>query len=351
MGQSTSAGGRARLFWQVSALVLIATGVSERKAEAAPGQADGGLTIDVQGGLDFNDTGPINGLFGGSNALPPTEYGKSGGLKPGEGYQFGGTITYQQPGTPWSFGVGARYGRVKGGSGSGHFASSSAYHAYNTKYYARTHSQTTHENLTSSTHYIIDFDIGRDVGVGLFGRGVTTAGAGVRYAHFDATVTGSFATSQKYGEPAYYSSRDFQFSRNGTFTARHTTDAVGPRVFVKTVSPLPGDSGLSLDAGAGGGILFGRQTVKSHVDSHVTFSTGSGSYAGVPVANRSSSQTIPNVDGYLQISWKPASSPLSVGIGYRVDAYFTAMDAGYAQSREVDIISHGPYLDISLKIP
>ena len=39
MLQSTSSGGRGRLFWQVSALALIAVGAGARKAEAAPGQA------------------------------------------------------------------------------------------------------------------------------------------------------------------------------------------------------------------------------------------------------------------------------------------------------------------------
>jgi hypothetical protein len=349
MLQSTSSGGRGRLFWQVSALALIAVGAGARKAEAAPGQAAGGLTIDIQGQDTFNNTGPLNGLFSGSDAIPQDQYGKDGGLKPGSGYDIAGTITYQQPGSPWSFGVGVRYGRMNGRSGNSHFASSSTFTSYYGGKYSRTHAQTTHEKLAASSHYVIDFEVGRDVGVGLFGRGVTTIGAGVRYAHFDSTVTGSFATSQKYGDSFYHSSHDFQFSRNGTFVARHTTDAAGPRVFVKTVSPFPGNTGLSLDGGVGLGLLFGRQTVKATVDTHVTF--GTGSYAGVHGVSRSTSQTIPTVDGYLQISWTAPNSPFTLGVGYRADAYFTAIDGGYAQNREIDVFEHGPYLDASVRVP
>ena len=48
MGETTSTGGRGRLFWQVSALVLVAVGAGGRKAEAATATT-GGITLDLQG--------------------------------------------------------------------------------------------------------------------------------------------------------------------------------------------------------------------------------------------------------------------------------------------------------------
>jgi hypothetical protein len=201
--------------------------------------------------------------------------------------------------------------------------------------------------VINAEHYTVDFEVGHDFGVGLFGPGTTTLGIGVRYAHFDSTVTGKFSTSTKYSVK-YLGSIITAFGHSSTkagrFTSKRVTDAVGPRIFVKTVSPIPGLSGFSIGAGAGIAILYGRQTV------HTTLDLTSGTYAPAGL-NRASSRSIPNADGFLQLNWTAPNSPFTIGVGYKVDAYFTVMDGGFTGKSEIDDVEHGPYLDVTFRLP
>ena len=342
MLKSTSPGGRARLFWQVSALALIAVGAGGRKAEAATA-TDGTITLDLQGQWAFASDGVNDGP-----ASQDSNFRDA--ISPVGGYNLSGEITYQPASSPWSFGVGVRYGRVSGHHAKNHaFATTAVQHTPGG--YGLTHY--TAQNLAISEsaqeHYTIDFEVGRDFGVGMFGPGTSTLGAGVRYAHFNSTVTGSFRTNTKYtvrspGGSIYPGYTHSKF-KAGRFTQRRATDAVGPRLFVKTVSPITPNSAFSIGAGAGVAFLFGRQTV------HSTLHMTSGTYANPSKLTRTNSRGTPNVDGYLQLNWSPAHSGFSVGVGYKVDAYFTVMDGGFGGKKEIDNLEHGPYLDISVKFP
>jgi hypothetical protein len=132
-------------------------------------------------------------------------------------------------------------------------------------------------------------------------------------------------------------------ARSGRFTSKRTTDAVGPRLFVKTLSPIPGVNGFSIGAGAGIAMLYGKQKVHTSID------MTSGTYA--IIADRSTSRAIPNADGFVQLNWTAPNSNFTIGVGYKVDAYFTVMDGGFHSKVEIDSIEHGPYLDVSVKIP
>src|SRR5580692_1398304 len=114
MGESSSSGGRGRLFWQVSALVLVAVGAGGRKAEAAPAQS-GGITLDLQGQYALNSSGVDDGPASQDPAF-------RNAVAPGNGYTISGEITYQPSGSPWSFGVGVRYGRMQGRAKNHSFA-------------------------------------------------------------------------------------------------------------------------------------------------------------------------------------------------------------------------------------
>ncbi len=337
MGESTSTGGRARLFWQVSALVLIAAGVSERKAEAATA-TDGGITLDVQGLYAFDSSGIAQGP-----ASKDSTFVNGGVPGTSGGYNLSGEITYQPAGTPWNFGVAVKYGRTRAGNRAHNFEHTATIFYNGNQYHYNTDQQLKNQAVTE--HYSVDFEVGHDFGVGLFGPGNTNAGFGVRYAHFNSTVTGSFATQSRYfissSSGSHFGTRNKL--RAGRFTTRRATDAVGPRLFVKTVSPIPGLNGFSIGAGAGVAMLYGKQNI------HTTIDMTSGAYAAI--ANRSKSRGIPNADGFVQLNWTAPNSGFTVGVGYKIDAYFTVMDGGFRSTSQVDSVEHGPYLDVSVKVP
>jgi len=331
MTYKTRFAGRARWFWGVSALVLMtATGGVE--AAKADGMGGGTWTVDLQGAWDFNrsDAGTDFGTYPANPVLkiPPGAGIGAKGSKPGDGIDFNGKVTYQPESSPWSFALGVKYGTTKKTSRSDKFV--------NQYYSSGSYGLRSVKTQESEKHSVVDFEIGHDVGVGIFGGGVTTVGAGVRFAHFESTTTGSFSTYSNYTT-----------SRAGTINVKRKNDAVGPRVFIQSVSPLPGvlgDGGLSLGWGVGGGILFGKQTVDSNP---VIASGNAGPFTKV---SRSQDHKTGTVDGFVQINWDPFKSPVSVNFGYKFDVFTDALDGGYAVSREVNQVNQGPFIGLSLKL-
>ncbi|MGH7023795.1 MAG: Lpg1974 family pore-forming outer membrane protein, partial [Caulobacteraceae bacterium] len=149
------------------------------------------------------------------------------------------------------------------------------------------------------------------------------------YAHFDASTRGTFSTSSKY------------FSTSGSFSVGRRTNVVGPRIWIRSAIPL-GASNFSVGWGGGAAVLFGSENVTEDA----AYADGSTPFH----AYRSNSATVPNVDGYLKLNFHEPNSPVTISAGYRVDAYFNAMDGGWDTERKVDIIEHGPFLEMIWKI-
>ncbi len=316
MDRAPRAVGAARLSsprWSASAIAMMAAAGGAQQAVAAD-HTEGEVTLELQGQFDFVDDGAIE-------IAPVPDALQRPLTTPGDGGDVAGTVTYQPHGSPWSFAFGVRYGQTSNRS-----------HAFQYTYskYAL-NVQAKHRR----EHIVVDFEVGKDVGVGLLGPGKTTIGAGIRYAHFSATTRGSF-TSAKYG--AYVIAA-------GSFSTRNENDAVGPRFFIRQSTVLPGGHGLSLDWGVGGGVLFGRQTVRTDV----TLSTGS--YNVLGGLNRGHDRATPMVDTFVQLNWKSPRSPLSIGVGYRLDEYFDVLDGGFGRSRQINDLEHGPFLALTYKVP
>lgn len=312
MGEKT--GVNAKLYWQVSALALAASATGAQQAVAE--EAHDGLTLELQGEYAIDASGA-------SETLPSTSGFTDTGIKPRNGYDVAGKLTYQQAGSPMSYALGIRYGRTR-----------DAVHTFNYSYPSKyggayTGSAEVHHRLS---HVVVDFEVGKDVGLGMGPGSVTTVGAGLRYAHFDAVTRGSFSTSSKYGGLA------------GSFKLSRRTDAFGPRIFIRSTTPI-GSEGFSFGWGAGGAVLFGKQKV--HADLNLTYGSYSGPFGSL---RRSKSQTIPTVDAYAQLNWHAPSSPITLSAGYRVDAYFKAVDGGVLDQRRIDMINHGPFVGLIWKL-
>ncbi|HWD68226.1 MAG TPA: hypothetical protein VG227_09725 [Caulobacteraceae bacterium] len=310
MPKTISNGVKRRLYWRASAIALIATA---GLAGAANAQDAGGFWLQFAGGINF-DSG------GGLDSLPASSFigGVAGDqkIKPRDDWDVDAKIGYQPHGSPWSVALGVKYGRTFGRSRD--FSGTSAYGYYGVKTHAS----------TNVSHAIVDFEVGRDVGMG---RNPTTIGLGVRYAHFAGNTTGTFST--------FYKSFDGDTfdTYSGALQISRRTNVVGPRIFVNSSVPIA-TSHFAVGWGGDAAVLFGNTSI----DGRAVFSDGYVEFSG----RRSESITVPNVGAHLSLDYHLPSTPALISLGYRIDAYFGAMDGGGDVERKVDIIQHGPYLSM-----
>jgi hypothetical protein len=221
---------------------------------------------------------------------------------------------------------------------------------------------------SNESHLILDFMAGRDVGLGMFGRdGSSTLQAGVRFAQF-----ASRATVDIHARPAMVVTLVQPFEISATYTfhnyalsghAARSFSGVGPSLSWSGSAAVLGEvdtAELALDWGLNAAVLFGRQ--KTRVDHRTTAYHFSSGYLGtVPAAlgghyqlqyqhagnpNRSHSVAVPNVGGFAGLSLKFPNAKVS--LGYRMDAFFGAMDAGMDVRKTGDVLFHGPFAAITV---
>jgi hypothetical protein len=185
-------------------------------------------------------------------------------------------------------------------------------------------------------HGIVDFAVGRDVGLGTFGLpgATSTITAGVRIAHFQAD------TDIAYSVGIYYSGIPYATSAPGKIK-RHFTGA-GPRLAWNGSAPLPQNPAFSFDWGVAGAILFGRQ------EADFSFSSPGG-YVTSAYA-RKKTVVVPNVEAFAALSWQLPEVPARLTAGYRVDAYFNVIDGGLEEADSVDRIIHGPFARFTISL-
>jgi hypothetical protein len=222
---------------------------------------------------------------------------------------------------------------------------------------------------TKSSHLVLDFQAGRDVGLGLFGRnGSSTIGAGVRFAQFssrtDVTLTAdpNFSISYKYSTMAYGFEGRFNVPQQGwdVYKAKGQTlrsfHGIGPSVYWDASTALLGheDSAeVTVDWGVNFALLFGRQKVKTvhSTDDVRHFPNGLQTSSSVPYQHhytypRSHRVTVPNVGGFAGMSLKFPNAKIS--LGYRADVFFNALDGGIDTRKTYDRAFYGPFASFSL---
>lgn len=247
------------------------------------------------------------------------------------------------------------------------------------------------------SHFILDFQAGKDVGLGLFGaHGKSTVSVGVRFAQFTSATDivlharpenrvgdvhfGSRSLYRSYPEPHYTvaSYRTYDFFRRtnaASLQAQRSTHAVGPSLSWDASVPVVGngtDMTLDFDWGLKAAVLFGRQRVRTHhqTTGHYYSKTGGqfkyhttpdglytrgntvrqGGYTHGPF-NRTSSRmvTIPNIGGSIGLTLKFPNAKFT--LGYRADLFFNATDNGIDARHEVNQNYFGPYASISIGFP
>ena len=189
---------RWKLLVTVSALALTGAICISTKSNAAEDGDRPTVWIELGGQLERVD--------GGQTAFAPPFFTAvtDGGFKSplavdrparySEGLE--GKISFLPDGSDWVFAGSIRYGRSNGNrflhqQPNGQVTRFAVGTKYLTKTAAARYAETKAEN--SESHLIVDFQVGKDVGLGMFGRGSTsTINFGLRFAQFseksDATI-------------------------------------------------------------------------------------------------------------------------------------------------------------------
>ncbi len=220
-------------------------------------------------------------------------------------------------------------------------------------------------------HVIVDFEAGKDVGLGLFGKKSSSlVSAGVRFAQL------SYASSTTLGGVPDFSHHGTDIKYGGTYQSHHryagSVDAersfhgIGPSLSWDASAPVLGNGEnalVSLDWGLNAAVLFGRQKVQGQQDTagyhysryqyinllkgkSISLNGLKSSYNHPVDLTRSRAVTVPNLGGFAGVSFRYADAKLS--FGYRADVFFGAMDGGLTERKTYDRNFYGPYATISI---
>jgi len=291
-----------------------------------------------------------------------------------------GKLSFQPKGSDWTFSASVRYGRatghkmveraipmVKGSIGTSNQRIHFLGYFPNDKYAESLALFDDSRASYTESHMVLDFQAGRDVGLGLFGRHATsTVNFGVRFAQFisksavrvDAIPNILAYKHDQYPPYTKYSLRFQSYLMRGQ-TAR-SFHGIGPALSWSNSAPLlgnPDNIDLAVDFGINGAVLFGRQkaSVSHHTSHHdrLMFHKAQGydqnklvynTYVSPPA--RAKSVAVPNIGAFagLSINFPRAK----VSLGYRADFFFGAMDAGVDERHTADMNFHGPFAKLSI---
>lgn len=280
-----------------------------------------------------------------------------------------GSISIEPSGTNWVFSASVRYGRTTGRKFLHQQKTLTTRfqlpNVFGSKYFTKTapasYAQTS--ATKSESHTIVDFQAGKDVGLGMFGHdGTSQISAGVRFAqlsektqvaiyalpgiHFvPGTIFGSpFPTINSY--PRYFATGHRASSFHG----------VGPTISWSASAPIIGnipDGEVTFDWGANAAVLLGRQHVRTYHHTTGVYHSNSVKYHSTAVLppgaghrTESRSAVVPNLGGFAGVSFRYSNAKMSVG--YRADFFFGALDNGF-DARDTETRGfYGPYAAVSI---
>jgi hypothetical protein len=253
----------------------------------------------------------------------------------------------------------------------------------------------------TEAHNVIDFLAGKDVGLGMFGgRNSSILSAGVRIAQFTSKSNVSLhaepdvhyptAPIESLSEAEAFRSYHAHFHDYGAVAgAQRSFHGVGPSLAWSASVPFAGNSEhgeMSLDWGANGAVLFGRQRVSGQHKTaihyyhktgwqtefgqnqaekvgHFVNPTALHTCAGEQLAtafgpqscktnsasfNRARTVIVPNFGGTVGFSYR--IEDFKVSLGYRADFFFGAMDGGIDSAKKENRGFFGPFATISIGI-
>jgi iron complex outermembrane recepter protein len=368
---------RWKLLTSASAFALLA---SAHTADAAGSDTDhptiwidlGGQVENVSGqGDPFTPT--FLAIYSNSSVMQSISPRQA--QKPPFSFGEDGKISFQPQGSDWVFSAALRVGRSGGTRHVDHQTNKVWHTKYASNLPVQGHQLTVEKFADTKVyrqekHAILDFSVGKDVGLGMFGRESTsTISAGVRFAQFTSKETFDIRARPdlqfKYLPSASYPTRfllPYFHTYHATGHASRSFRGVGPSISWNASAPFAGnpqDGEMTFDWGVNAAILFGKQ--KAHVRHYETahyvsalanlsadsryqpaYSPRSGGHPNVR------SVTVPNVGGFAGLSYRYQDAKIS--LGYRADFFFGAMDTGIDVIKKSNATFHGPYASISIGI-
>jgi len=363
---------RWQLLSTVSALALLTSAYAAGEAEAAGNDADRPLIWIELGGQMENISGqgevfapaflaanPNSSVLGPVTPLQAQRPPK---------FSFGeeGRISFQPEGSDWIFSAAIRYGRSGNFRHVDHQTDGTHHASYNGHPTGNLFTQADFADTQAhhkETHAILDFAVGKDIGLGFFGReGSSNLSAGIRFAQFTANAAFDIRARPDL-HVKYFTgyNRHFPFlyfhTYHATGHASRSFRGVGPSLSWNGSAPFVGnshDGEITLDWGANAAILFGKQKAhvrhqetghyKSKFDFNNIYVSAYSPRLGGHIAVRS--VTVPNVGGFAGVSWRVED--FKVSLGYRADFFFGAMDTGIDARKSETLGFKGPFASVSV---
>jgi hypothetical protein len=288
-----------------------------------------------------------------------------------------GKISFEPEGSNWVLSVAVRYGRSNGGNKHSHeetnppspiaLESLPAFHFYR-KFPLSARANRFADTLAhdSEKHDVIDFQAGKDVGLGMLGS--STVSAGVRFAQFTSRSNAAihanpdFAVTYKYATTIFGLHGRFNIPQqhwhlyDALSDVRRSFQGIGPSIAWEASVPMLGNAAtaqVSLDWGINGAVLFGRQKVHGHHSTVARYVSNNHFNGAAPVTyshaypvNRSRSVTVPNLGGFAGLSLDFPNAKIS--LGYRADLFLNAVDGGIDTRKSENRGFFGPFANISV---
>ena len=380
---------RLQLLATVSVLALLTIAATQANAEDA-----GRPTVWIEGGWHFDSVSgsrdivvpPLDGLTTSGFSSTPTAtnfYGQGAGGFPsftdmekalGRSEGAEASISLQPRGSDWIFNLSGKYGRAHTKRRLDQRHEIDGERGYTKSLFLGTRPYTPHRtsyviqaNDNKESHAILDFQVGKDIGIGLFGGQMESVlSAGVRYAQMNTSSKGHSYARPDYrfyghgginllGKYAYIIAPDTHDS--ATIQQRSSSfHGVGPSLSWSNTTGLSGDVAdghLALDWGVNAALLFGRQKSKVNYSTIAHFNQATilarvTSVTNQNTVNRTETRrvTVPNLGGFAALSYRFTNAKISAG--YRADFFFGAMDGGLATRKSMTTGFHGPYASIAI---
>ncbi len=302
------------------------------------------------------------------------------------------------PGQQWQLAVGAKFGQVDRRDQSERAGESSSVCRYGgtppecngfPNFDTRTN-QSQSVLSESEEHQLIDFTVGRDVGIGRVLQG--TLSAGLRYAHFESRsqvlITGTpdwnlppncwrgeladgttlpDGSGSGIGSTCLSPTGETKYSKPATRTeyagaldAKREFSGLGPVLSWEGTSRLAGEgkaARLDLEWTVSGGVLFGKQETSIESGERAAY------FRQTQIQNASAGSTNPtSVDEEAFVDQRDDSvmaTTLGLGVGlsyrlggiglsggYRWERYMSVIDGGIDERRKSDRTLEGPYFKV-----
>jgi iron complex outermembrane receptor protein len=279
-----------------------------------------------------------------------------------------GAATFQPADSDWILSASLRYGRSQTSHHIHHQSPPATFQYTNfTKQFQAAAFADSKESFDES-HAILDFMVGKDVGLGEFGRdGTSIISLGVRFAQFSnkSKVTASGRPEINVGKAG--NRYEYTFYNYTMFAdAARSFHGIGPTLSWNASADLLGNKNageLTFDWGINGAVLFGRQKAKtSHTTQayHLPITQAYNGlydayyYTRVPQKSHHNSRVssrsvvVPNIGGFVGISVKYTN--VKASLGYRADLFFGAMDGGVDAAKKDNAGFYGPFATVSIGI-